>query len=122
MNTLRERFDAIKRGRVVGKDQPKRLAAIEITNPDGRCHYCTMPLTGGPSTTLEHVLANGAEIRKTMNTRQEIAAILNGEDRNVVFACANCNAEKATMSYDEFINGEYLKWVRPMMEKAFGKV
>lgn len=120
MNTLRERFATIKRGQVIGKDQPKRIAAIELKNPDGRCHYCTMPLTGGSSTTLEHIDGNGAEIRKEMSTRQEIIAMLAGEERNVVFACANCNAEKGTMSYSEFVNGEYLKWARPAMIKAFG--
>lgn len=110
-------------GRNAVKDGADKLDAMAILNPDGRCGYCGMPLTGGASTCFDHRNGDGAEWRKIrgITSRIEIRWIKNGthpEAENRTFCCSDCNQEKSNMNADEFMQTEFVKMRRQIVEAA----
>ena len=120
VNAMRATYVALYERDAV-KDAADKLDAMTILNPDGRCGYCQMPLTGGASTCFDHKYGDGSEWRKNrgITSRIEIRWIKNGthpEPTNRTFCCTDCNQEKGKMNADEFVNTEFITRRRRMVE------
>lgn len=119
---MRETFARLY-GKDATKDAADKLDAMAILNPDGRCGYCRMPLSGGASTSFDHKNGDGGEWRKIhgVTSRVEIRWIKAGthpDAANRTFCCSDCNQEKAQMDADAFVATPFIANRRKMVEAA----